>query len=464
VGSFSYTCTISGLPIEAGDKVRYFLLTENPYEDSRACAPTDLWFPRTFPIRAKYNDYGSVEDIEEGPLKDTWLEGLKLDLSERGWGDNSCHDVPTSKDMTFDALLEAIVEGRVRVSREVDYDVLNGRPKRKEMSRAKRKELGLHVYTTLPGVPTRKRVEKALIKAGLPIYGGMGAQGGFMIDKRAFGEVRVRFQSWGAEFGKDAEWLAKAVKQLGEYATMISAGTGSYAHSGELRIRPKPGTKDYHGSRPDRKKPLNVDHAMIREDVWQALIKLEVEGWYNGKTGGLTVDAFRRGIRQVHTKYIGEVKKNQERMEVMRKAAEKQGDTDLAGLVESAFSIFLDPPNDIPGAWILKDSIPFTVALGTHWKLLMKNAPVSEEILDTIAEFGFLHHVLSATRYWWRPSYSIGPQFGEWGRHVVVQQAILNVTNGHAKEQAAEQARTDAELKEYLAKERAKKKKKAARA
>jgi hypothetical protein len=70
MGSFDYTCAISGLPIAGGEAVRYLLLTQNPYHrgvkaGSFVCYSTDHWFPRVFPIRAKYNDYGS-EVIEQG--------------------------------------------------------------------------------------------------------------------------------------------------------------------------------------------------------------------------------------------------------------------------------------------------------------------------------------------------------------------------------------------------------------
>lgn len=34
MGSFASTCCISGLPIEAGDDVRWLLLMQNPYCES----------------------------------------------------------------------------------------------------------------------------------------------------------------------------------------------------------------------------------------------------------------------------------------------------------------------------------------------------------------------------------------------------------------------------------------------
>ncbi len=120
MGSFASTCCVSGLPIEAGDDVRYFLLTKNPYDDDNLrCYIHDLFYPRVYPIRAQYNDYGSIENFEKGAAREAFLDGLKLDLVELGWGNNSCHDTSTSKKMTFEHMLEAAWEGRLSVRREV---------------------------------------------------------------------------------------------------------------------------------------------------------------------------------------------------------------------------------------------------------------------------------------------------------------------------------------------------------
>jgi len=117
MGSFNLTCAISGLPIPGGTKVRYFLLTEAPDKKSAPVYIHEVWGPRNFPLKATYNDYGTVEKVEEGPARDAWMLAFKRDLVEVGQGDNSYHDLPTSKDMTFDHLLHAIRERRVMVQR-----------------------------------------------------------------------------------------------------------------------------------------------------------------------------------------------------------------------------------------------------------------------------------------------------------------------------------------------------------
>jgi len=49
------------------------------------------------------------------------------------------------------------------------------------------------------------------------------------------------------------------------------------------------------------------------------------------------------------------------------------------------------------------------------------------------AEFAFIQRVLSTTRHHWEPSYSCGPQFGEWASHVERLKATLGVAEKHAK-------------------------------
>ena len=113
MGSFDGTCAVSGLPIGAGDKVRWLVLGANPYfEGGCACYPHDIWYPRSLPVRAKCNDYGSIEGYDAGGLAVRSIRDvLARDLVEVGVGDNLCHDVATSRDMSFESLLAAIWEG-----------------------------------------------------------------------------------------------------------------------------------------------------------------------------------------------------------------------------------------------------------------------------------------------------------------------------------------------------------------
>jgi hypothetical protein len=125
MGSFATTCTVSGLPIEAGDAVRYLLLTENPYKNEGNCLPYSLWVPRVLPIKARYNDYGSIERYETGEAQRAWADLFRIDLCPVGQGDNPFHDLPTSKDMPFEAMLNAVWENRVRVFKNTSTNTLS---------------------------------------------------------------------------------------------------------------------------------------------------------------------------------------------------------------------------------------------------------------------------------------------------------------------------------------------------
>jgi hypothetical protein len=83
-----------------------------------------------------------------------------------------------------------------------------------------------------------------------------------------------------------------------------------------------------------------------------------------------------------------------------------------------------------------------------------------------VAEFAFIQAVLSAVRYWWRPSYSCGPQNGEWEYHQRFLEALVSVNQPHAEEHRKKREDSERWLAEYARKDaekksRATKKKKA---
>ncbi len=363
MGSFAFTCAVSGFPIEAGDEVRILLLTKNPYTDGEGivCETHGLWFPRTFPLRATYNDYGSVEDVESGPSRDVWLEGLAIDLIERGVGENTVHDVATRKGMSFPELLNALREGRVLVCRDL------GRHERASATEEK-------------GVPTFVGIEKILTLNTMPLSSGIG-QEGFLVDELSYGVVRVRWMGAGTMYQKCEEQLSLLLPFLGEYVTSLVAGQN--AGEVELHMDVKPCTKNFYRLRSlDDKPPLLVVPAMIREDVWQALLKMK---GYDGHT-------FADVMVMVET--------------------------------QEGFSF--------------KNSIPFTVGLGTNIELMYKKGALTDEFARVIAEMAHVQNVLAMARFCWRPSTSAGPQFGEWSAHVTLYQGLLKVARTREREQIEE--------------------------
>lgn len=114
MGCFSYSCSISGLPIDAGDPVMFLALSTS-YEKRYATGIDGAWRPMTLPIRAQYNDYGSVEFIEDSPVTEAFFASLSKRAIEREVGENWCHDVAVMKDMPRGKWLEALWEDRVQI-------------------------------------------------------------------------------------------------------------------------------------------------------------------------------------------------------------------------------------------------------------------------------------------------------------------------------------------------------------
>lgn len=131
MGSYHTTCNISQLPIVPGDPVRVLFLGKCPYSmdprnpqaigegsNSReGCYPTDFWYPRTVPLKAKYDDYGRVRDVEKGLGQDIFWEQLQDDIYEVDAGENRFHDPASSKKMDWDQMWWVVEEGRLRTKR-----------------------------------------------------------------------------------------------------------------------------------------------------------------------------------------------------------------------------------------------------------------------------------------------------------------------------------------------------------
>lgn len=112
MGSFSYSCAVSGLPIEFGDAVVFLALTEEQH--SRHGAYEGRWQPVLLPIEGRYNSYGTVDQLTDGPVTDAFFDGLSSRALEREVGANRVHDVVISKGMSRVAWLRALSEGRVQ--------------------------------------------------------------------------------------------------------------------------------------------------------------------------------------------------------------------------------------------------------------------------------------------------------------------------------------------------------------
>ncbi len=285
MGSFNAVCIVSGLPIEGGDKVRYLVLARSPFSpdgNDHVNYVNGRWKLFGIPVRAEYNDYGSVTKMENGYAAGFLFAALRAHSIERGVGDNECHDLEVVKDMGKGAWLKALWEGRVHI-RECHPRSADGES----------------TWEPTKGVPTFKRIKACLAAAGHPVQSRDEEEPyveGFTVDDTSPGFVRVRPGGYGTKL--KVEDVMPALHQAG-YAAMVVAGSGSYARDSELLIGPlPPKDKDVHihvrpyGSDDDMPHTVATrpaSQAMIREDVWQVLLSLP--GWSDKTVEDMKKDA-----------------------------------------------------------------------------------------------------------------------------------------------------------------------------
>lgn len=287
MGSFSMTCSISGLGISAGTPVRVLLLTESPYGEG--------WSVRTPPLRAEYNDYGSIENVHKDDqyITDLWLRGFQEDLVEVGTGDNEVHDVPTRKKMTFEELLDALQEGRVFVRQDTEH--FWRRPRDFHFPKSDEDRERDLLTPSLQKVEALLEGDEALRKElGGKVVGSGIFCGKFLLDSPRPNVVRIRWSRSASGDGNkkyvfedetrgEIQQLekAKSIVETAGFVGCIIASTYCQRGSTELVVFAPPshllfhaGPKWYAGKKetPDGKDaPLRVAMAMVREDVWQAM-------------------------------------------------------------------------------------------------------------------------------------------------------------------------------------------------
>ena len=130
MGCWNETCVVSKMTINAGEKVRFLLIAQNPfsYEEvtghpdtptwvkgGTGCYLTDFWQPVSLPILAEYNDYGTIDnwDASEQPYIDLLLHVVNKSSIRLDLGENTVHDTAVGEDLTFEQFLEIVREGRL---------------------------------------------------------------------------------------------------------------------------------------------------------------------------------------------------------------------------------------------------------------------------------------------------------------------------------------------------------------
>lgn len=411
MGHFSITCAVSGLPISCGTPVKALLVSQNPYEESRACYTNGRWVPRTHPIDASYNDYGSINYIKASEQeKQLWLEGLKIDLVEQGWGRNTIHDTPTRKEMSFEDLINSLSDGRLQVEREIN-DIFPENKILKEFLNERKPD---PVEENLKRqIPTVDNITKILVEhGGFKEFACYGLENSVIVREIELGMVSVMAGSFNDKNSSD--FFAKVTEVLNK-AGFITAVTASSEHNTK-RVIVHPGLECevvYGRTKPER--PVRVDLALIRRDVWDAILSKKVECWwlYDSKQKHLTYPELLKNITEVWNNY--------------RNKKAYADFTEALIQKRSRFNIF-------------EDRLPYFITQGCHARIAsaMDWKPEEEKaFLENVAGIYFIDLYMSKTRFYWTPSEIIGPQDPEWKSEVEFLKICKDIASKEYKEERA---------------------------
>jgi len=402
MGSFNATCIVSGLPIQAGDAVRYLALTESKHNPSNkwSCYVSGRWQLRTVPLRAEYNDYGSVENIQPGLVERVFFKSFDLDVVEKGVGDNQCHDVHVRKGMSQAEWLTALWEGRVFVRSQYGWNTMT--PEELYVIMKKQDE------GQPKGIPTLARIEAVLKANDLPVTTEYGAQG-FVLDEVNPGFLRVRFGRSSGET-KKLEKLVPVLVEAG-FAAMLTCGTGSYANNAEILVAPRPTPEGQHhhtdgvGESAERNRPLGVSLAMIREDVWQILLNTKIADHW--QLGEVSIGLFRTAAEKLYKEEAAFTKK-------LAKTPEK----DRGRLIIDRYA-GSDEQNNILQEFLRPGEGISGFALKAAFQLAKKLHQTPAELkafLNDLAETLYVQWMYSHLHGQWHPTTNSG-QEGNWKDH-----------------------------------------------
>lgn len=122
MGSWNTTDALTQLPILYGDKIRCFVIKQQPYEIdlNGTCYSNDLWAPIGPSITGIYNDYGSIGKIEKSLNSEILLDTFRnsnLDIKT-----DKFDDEVNLKTSNLETLLNCVERGRIKSK---EYTVAN---------------------------------------------------------------------------------------------------------------------------------------------------------------------------------------------------------------------------------------------------------------------------------------------------------------------------------------------------
>jgi hypothetical protein len=93
---------------------------------------------------------------------------------------------------------------------------------------------------------------------------------------------------------------------------------------------------------------------------------------------------------------------------------------------------------ELPGVSSVFNNRSLTLDTSDNLEIMLAKEIVPESFVDTVAEFAFVKTVLGLLRWYWRPSYSIGPQYNGWVDQKQHMAALRSIATKCAKIETAE--------------------------
>jgi hypothetical protein len=187
---------------------------------------------------------------------------------------------------------------------------------------------------------------------------------------------------------------------------------------------------------------------MIREDVWQELLKQKVKAYGAGyKRVQLGLEDIQEHARIFWEACVKSIKQGEESDRELQKLMpdfkEKYPHREWSAYMAAAEMEEGPGPSTNTVAGLCKqDEIPFTVGLGSQWKaMVIQNHAKKlakkdvESWLNTVAEMTLVYYQLYGIRYWWRPSFSCGPQYSDHADHLKFYKMLTKLTAKLHKEE-----------------------------
>jgi hypothetical protein len=273
-----------------------------------------------------------------------------------------------------------------------------------------------------PRATTRKLIASILAKKLPDVPSFKEGREGYAPAQYTKGCVIIRWQGYSDSTQQMAK-IAETLKAEG-FPVVVAAGTGNYDHGKNVIYVMSRSGALFGGDQKDP--PQAVSFAMIRKDVWDALLQGEVE--FNFKQTN-----FASFLKAAKT-FAKDLQKNERKAQEF--LARKDKSDPLRLFFSEDFWFRHDYKNPVYA--YMTYELPFEAGLKTFVRALANDGnPLGDYEIRAMAEMAFICATVGNLRMFWHPAYSIGPQYSEWPDHVNFLKKALAI----AESQAAEQAR-----------------------